>query len=376
MLLYINRKDLIPMATIFNFQEIQLNKIKCGPIQKISNNFMIIPITYFKKPLIIQTPLLTLPSGIQFNQEYNKTYAKMKFPRLQNSKQYAFLKFIKDTDSYLLKNKYPKIWKKLRRKITNKEYRPSLSKSGNFFNTQMLDTSTIFNENGIQIDSTQVLHDSSAKGICMLSCLWIHKNVMGPLWSTPQLKIYDSPINNCMITDDPVKITPKTTEIECPCCSFKIDVKVKVPTSLAPKINKQVIASEIENSHIFEKYVKMRGLGVPIQAVHQKIQMEGQTVADFEKYLREKSLNVTNTHSQNIIRPAPMRPTNNFSMSDLLSQRKNLKKAKPRKKIKEDNKFNISQRMRSANTNVIVPTLQDIVNSMKSLKSTGIRLDR
>ena len=218
------------MATILNFQEIQLNKIKCGPIQKISNNFMIIPITYFKKPLIIQTPLLTLPSGIQFNKEYNKTYAKMKFPRLQNSKQYSFLKFIKDIDSYLLKNKYPKIWKKLRRKLTNKEYRPSLSKSGNFFNTQMLDTSTIFNENGIQIDSTQVLPDSSAKGICMLSCLWIHKNVMGPLWSTPQLKIYDSPINNCMITDDPVKITPKTTEIECPCCSFKIDVKVKVPS--------------------------------------------------------------------------------------------------------------------------------------------------
>lgn len=362
------------MATIFNFQEIQLNKIKCGPIQKISDNFMIIPITYFKKPLIIQTPLLTLPSGIQFNQEYNKTYAKMKFPRLQNSKQYVFLKFIKDVDLYLLKNKYPKIWKKLRRKLTNKEYRPSLSKSGNFFNTQMLDTSTIFNENGMQIDSTQVLPDSSAKGICMLSCLWIHKNVMGPLWSTPQLKIYDSPINNCMITDDHVKITPKTTEIECPCCSFKIDVRVKVPVSRAPKINIQPVASEIANSHIFEKYVKMQNLGIPIQAVHQKIQMEGQTVADFQKYLHEKS-KITNMNTQNIIKPTPSaRPMNPFSMSDLLSQRKNLKKSKPRNKIKDD-KFNISQSIRSANANVIVPTLQDIVNSMKSLKSTGIKLN-
>lgn len=371
MLLYINRTDLIPMATIFNFQEIQLNKIKCGPIQKISNNFMIIPITYFKKQLIIQTPLLTL----QFNQEYNKTYAKMKFPRLQNSKQYAFLKFIKDTDAYLLKNKYPKIWKKLRRKLTNKEYRPSLSKSGNFVNTQMLDTSTIFNENGVQIDSTKVLPDSSAKGICMLSCLWIHKNVMGPLWSTPQLKIYDSPINNCMITDDPIKITPKTTEIECPCCSFKIDVKVNMPTPRPPKINKQIDTSKIANSHIFEKYVKMKNFGIPMQAIHQKIQMEGHTISNFEKYLSEKSLlsKTNNTHNQNIIkRPLNPLPMNPFSMSDLLSQRKNLKKAKPRKKIKDD-KFNIPQSIRSAN--VIVPTLHDIVNSMKSLKSTGIKLD-
>ena len=81
-------------------------------------------------------------------------------------------------------------------------------------------------------------------------------------------------------------------------------------------------------------------------------------------------------NTPNIVKPPlTSRPTNPFSMTDLLSQRKNLKKTKPRKKIKDDNKFNIPQSVRNANSNVIVPTLQDIVNSMKSLKSTGIKLD-
>ena len=200
------------MSNILLFSEIQLNKIRCGPIQKISKDFMIIPITYFKKPIIIQTPLLTLPFGIQYNENYNKIYVKMKFPKLQNTKQYAFLKFIQDMESYILKNKFPKIWKKLRRKIINKEFRSSLNKSCNIFTTQLLDTSTIFNENETQINATQILPGSSVKGICILSGLWIHKNFMGQLWSVPQLKIYDSAINNCMITDDPVKIIPKTTK--------------------------------------------------------------------------------------------------------------------------------------------------------------------
>ena len=61
-------------------------------------------------------------------------------------------------------------------------------------------------------------------------------------------------------------------------------------------------------------------------------------------------------NNPNIIkRPLNPLPMNPFSMSDLLSQRKNLKKAKPRKKIKDD-KFNMPDSVRSANANVIVPT--------------------
>ena len=62
-------------------------------------------------------------------------------------------------------------------------------------------------------------------------------------------------------------------------------------------------------------------------------------------------------------------------MNDLLGQRKNLKKAKKRKKINDnDNGFLISSAMKQANSNVLVPTLQDIIGSIKSLKSTGIKL--
>ena len=64
-----------------------------------------------------------------------------------------------------------------------------------------------------------------------------------------------------------------------------------------------------------------------------------------------------------------------FSMNDLLGQRKKLKKAKKRKKIADnDNGFFVSSTIKQSNSNVLVPTLQDIIGSMKSLKSTGIKL--
>jgi hypothetical protein len=330
--------------------------------------------TYFKKPIIIQTPLLTLPFGIQYNENYNKVYVKMKFPRLQNPKQYAFLEFIKNLENYILTNKFPKIWKKLCSNVINKDFRSSLNKSNTIFTTQLLDTSTIYNDNNMQIDSNGVLPESSVKGICILSGLWIHKNIMGPLWSVPQLKVYDSPISNCMIIDEPVKITPKTNEIECPCCSFHIDVKITYPPTQRHKIERENTIAEVTNSHIFEKYVKMQHLGVPIQAVHQKIVMEGHTINGFEIYLREKSAVKTN-HVNSTQPKRTVLPPNPFSMSDLLNKRKHLKKAKIRKKIKDDSGFIVPHTVKSANSNMVVPTLQDIVNSMKSLKSTGIKLN-
>ena len=61
-------------------------------------------------------------------------------------------------------------------------------------------------------------------------------------------------------------------------------------------------------------------------------------------------------------------------MNDLLGQRNNLKKAKKRKKIIDDKGFTVTSAMKQSNSSVLVPTLQDIIGSMKSLKSTGIKL--
>ena len=64
--------------------------------KRISKEFMIIPVSYFKKPFIIQSPFMLLPFGLCENMDYNKTYIKMKFPRLHNDKQFAFQKFLID----------------------------------------------------------------------------------------------------------------------------------------------------------------------------------------------------------------------------------------------------------------------------------------
>lgn len=364
------------MANIFNFREIQFGKIRCGPIKKISKNFMIIPVSYFKKPLIIQTPLLLLPFGLCENMDYNKIYIKMKFPRLQNDKQFAFQKFLIDLEKYIRDTKYEKIWKKLRRKLTNKEFKSSLNSSKTIFTCQLLDASTVYDEQNSSISRELVVSNSRIKSICILSGLWIHKNSLGFLWSIPQLKVYSSPINSCLIIDDPIKITSDTREIECPCCGGNIDVLPKIPPPETKIQYIQAPSSDDSEDHIFGKFAKMRSLGVPLEAVKHKLKFEGLDTNAFEEYMKRKKS--TKSSAPNIsvsITPSSKnKPTIAFSMGDLLGQRKNLKKAKKRKKIIDDKGFTVTSAMKQSNSNVLVPTLQDIIGSMKSLKSTGIKL--
>lgn len=364
------------MANIFNFREIQFNKIRCGPIKKISKNFMIIPVSYFKKPLIIQTPLLLLPFGLCENMDYNKIYIKMKFPRLQNDKQFAFQKFLIELEKYIRETKYEKIWKKLRRKLTNKEFKSSLNSGQNIFTCQLLDASTVYDEQNRSISRELVVSNSRIKSICILSGLWIHKNSLGFIWSIPQLKVYSSPINSCLIIDEPVKITSNTKEIECPCCGGNIEVIPKIPPPETKIQYIQAPSSEDPEDHIFGKFAKMRSLGVPLEAVKHKLKFEGLDVNAFDIYMKRKKSTKSSTPNINvsITQSSNNKPTIAFSMNDLLGQRKNLKKAKKRKKIVDDKGFTVTSAMKQANSNVLVPTLQDIIGSMKSLKSTGIKL--
>ena len=202
----------------------------------------------------------------------------------------------------------------------------------------------------------------------------IHK-ILLILWSIPQLKVYSSPINTCLITDDPVKITQDTREIECPCCGGNIEVIPKIP---APETKIQYIqapSSEDAEDHIFGKFAKMRSLGVPLEAVKHKLKFEGLDANAFEAYMKRKKAQVKVPNiNVSITQSSGNKPTIAFSMNDLLGQRKNLKKAKRRKKIIDDKGFTVTSAMKQANSNVLVPTLKDIIGSMKSLKSTGIKL--
>ena len=139
----------------------------------------------------------------------------------------------------------------------------------------------------------------------------------------------------------------------------------------------QAPASEDAEDRIFGKFAKMRSLGVPLEAVKHKLKFEGLDPIQFEHYMKRKksntNSNINGSITQTIGKPTG-RPTMAFSMNDLLGQRKNLKKAKKRKKIIDDKGFTVTSAMKHANSNVLVPTLQDIIGSMKSLKSTGIKL--
>ena len=293
----------------------------------------------------------------------------MKFPRLLNDKQYAFKKFLIELENYIKDEKFEKIFRKLKWKLKNKEFKSSLNSSKTLFTCQLLDTSTIYDEHNKPINKKLVITNSRIKSICILTGLWIHKNSLGFLWSIPQLKVYSSPINSCLIIDDVIKITPETRDVECPCCGGVIEVDVKIPPQ-EPQIQYiQIPASEDADERIFGKFAKMRAVGVPLIAVKQKIQLEGLDFKTFESYMKRKKntntllqknkFNDLNsktliTQKDNTHIKSKTNPILGFSMNDLLGQRKNLKKAKKRKKIADnDNGFLVSSAMKQSNLSLI-----------------------
>jgi len=184
-----------------------------------------------------------------------------------------------------------------------------------------------------------------------------------------------------MIIDDPIKIGPETQEIECPCCGNSVEVMTEYPHPPAQAANSHSIpvTSEKADANVFEKFAKMRHLGVPLEAVKHKLKFEGLDINAFDSYMKMQKTQKVRTNTSVVTNMNSSRPKMGgmtLSMTDLLGQRKNLKKAKRNTKVIEEKGFVVLSNIKNGNlnSNVLVPTLQDIIGSMKSLKSTGIKL--
>lgn len=337
---------------------INLDNLKCFNIQKINKSFFIIPVFLNQEPLYVQTPLLNLPFGI--NTIHNKTYVKLQFPALPNKKQYEFLQFLWKLEKHIYENKFKKIWTKLRKKPSGKNLKSSVnqkynSQSGPIFTSQISGQCDIYNYKNIPIKINDVKENSYVKTICMLNGLWVHNKTIGFLWTTLQVKTYlAKPRKTCWITDNTELTVSDKNTVECPCCSYTINIKQnnKIINNQNDIKIKKTILSPSNNKYL--KYFNMKKMGVPISAIYHKIKMDNFSVETFQEILKNP-LKPVKSQSQSI---------KTFNPADFLKQKVKLKKHKKIKKSKPT----LSKK------EGLVISLQDILKSKSSLKQTGKKL--
>ena len=340
---------------ILNYKTIKVKNISFLKPKKIYDNYFIIPLYYNEKQIIIQTPKLLVPHGITKYKETDKKYINFIFPEIFNKTYNYFLVFLKNIDSFL-KNTNLKI-------LRNKIYNPIIRYTGykSSFSVRMDKSADIYDELNNKLENYNHLDGKNFKGICCFSYVWVRNNNYGLAKLCLQLKIYKNIDKKCLIIDDENKTIDITKEqkcLSCPHCNNKIQINIIVPNILPET------SFEIEN--IYNKFIKMHSIGVPKQAIYHKIRMEQLDISKFDKLLimsKKNKIQKMNTLSRKKINP----PSLKFNFKDLLSQKKTLRKTSIKKKIQK--KTTLDKIRRQSVSGYKVPSLEDIINTLKSLKS-------
>ena len=340
---------------------------------KHNNNFF--PIKYKKKDLLLKSPTLILPNGISESKFNFKKYLNFIFPKIFTKKHIVFYRLLLNLDKLFSKNinkllrfinngkdKKDKIYKKNVKiiKCLNNDYQEPILKMNLFNNIKFFDKY----DNEINIKS--IKKNINCKILFYISGIWFKNNTFGLLIYCLQLKKIPK-LTRCFILNEEeenkIKININNDKIIkkkicCPNCDEKILL-------ILNNIDIDQIKQIQDNS--YNKFIRMHKFGVPLQAIKQKIELEKLNYSIFLNLIQNKqnlfNKNDVNKKEINIKHKKPMLKSK-FNFADLLKQKGKLKnvKIKKNKSVKKfQNKFH-------NNKNILVPTLSDILNTLKSLK--------
>jgi hypothetical protein len=323
----------------YNFD---LDTIEIRPINKISNNFLKVPIKINikgkKKPFLFQTPKMFIPFGINKNDNYNNIYLDISFRDKEYNpdvkKFFLFLKKIRSKIKQLLISE-----KIIKRTKNNPEFIDSIKKDnyGERLTTKFNNVDGNYSINIYDNKKNKKKIEDIKKGIYTiliinLSDIWIVLDEnskplqYGFTWLVMQMKIYE-PLNlkdYCFIesSDDEEIITEeKKTEI-------KEEDKIK-------------------NHKDYKIYFNMLRYRIPLENIKYKMKSNNLNTDIID--LDPDSKIPDNLLVQNI----------SNDISNLIINGKELKKAEIlKKKVQNKEKDN-------------VPSLDDILGSIKSLRKTN-----
>lgn len=225
------------MNTIFKPNEVDIKNITLKNKINISNDFTNYPIKYKNNNLIIQTPIVYLPFGI--NKYNNKSYIDISFINIKND--YVMREF-----KELIVNIHNCIKKKVSKKIKFVSSFKSTEYYPDRLRLSFYEDILVFNEAKSLITLEYVKSKIYSKLLIIPQFLWTNNEVAGIVWNILQMKIYSKPmLDTYSFIDDEVNI---------------------------------------------DKYVKMIRCGVPIQAIKNKMSLEKIDPVLLDKFLPKDSI--------------------------------------------------------------------------------------
>ena len=233
---------------IFKSQNIIIDNITFKKVYSIGNNIYNQPIKYMLKDLIIQTPIIYIPFGI--NSYNNKKYLDISLLNIESDPEMIeFKQFICNINELVIK-KIKTIKRKNNKKIMS--FKNSLKKTSNSFfpdrvRLSISESILVYNDYKRKISFDCIQPKMYCKMLISPKCIWYSERDYGIVWNTLQVKIYDK-----VILDE---------------YSFIDDNQ-----SIKEISNTE---SEYENDERYKKYFRMIKMGVPKDAVKNKMSNDG-----------------------------------------------------------------------------------------------------
>ena len=245
-----------------------------------------IPLKYLSTDLIIQSPIVFLPYGI--NKFNNKSYIDFSFLNLEVDKTMNNFKTkLEEINKYI-----NEIFNK---KYSNLLFINSIKKSFNNFPEKMRcsinESILVFDENKKILDYDYLQSKSYCKLLLYPSSIWTNKSHYGIKWEIAQVKLYQKTILNTYSFIDDSLDSNTNTDLNNNTINYKTHPK-------------------------YQKYFKMISKGVPKEAVKHKMRIDNLDPCVLDNNFEEKP-NISN--KLEIVKP-------NFLNELKLSNIKNLKK--------------------------------------------------
>ena len=218
------------MNTILKPNSININLLSIKKKINISSDITNYPIKYNKNNLVIQSPIVYLPFGI--NKFNNKGYIDISFINSNDNEMNKFKETLIDIEKYLIKKINKK--KKFITSFKVSEYYPDRLR------LSFYDDILVFNDAKSLISLDYIKSKIYVKLLISPQFIWTTNDTYGIVWNMLQVKIYSKPILDTysFIDDDEINIDKYIKMFRCgvPCQAVKNKmIQNKIDPSLLNK---------------------------------------------------------------------------------------------------------------------------------------------
>ena len=370
----------------FDIKKITLHKTSSN------NDIYLFPLKYNKNKLIFKTPSLIIPYGIR-KSNFDKEYITFSFPNIFQKTHVTFYrvllkieKWCEDNINCLIryinktkKNKQPESYAKLYKKHIQFKKIIDTSKYDPTIQMKLSDKVEFFDNKSNLISKQDIQPKTNCKVLFYISGIWfnqstktfgicLHCHLLKLISVKTRCLVFDEDKDEHTIKIDCKKLTKdKTKKICCPNCDETIIISLlNYIENKQTNFQNKIIPTNIDPK--YEKFIKMKKFGVPLMAIKQKIIANQLDFSKFMGYLKSNSnIQKSTILPKNIFNDKPKRKI--ISFADLLKQKGKLKKTK--KIVQKKTSTKKKWYMKGNN----VPSLQDILKTLHSLKSVKKKFD-